>query len=64
MILDDAMRDKHKGKFKEFLNTTSFIDDMDLFITTDHAIEEMAMAIRDAGSFPVVISMMRKEIKN
>jgi len=64
MILDDALRDNHKGKFKEFLKTTSFINDNDLFIVTDHAIEEMATSIRGAGSTLVVISMMRKEIKN
>jgi len=64
MLLDDATRDNHKGKFKEFLKTTSFRDNNDLFIVTDHAIEEMATALRGGGSLLAVISMMRKEIKN
>ena len=64
LLLDDAIRDNHKGKFKEFLKTTSFRDDNDLFIVTDHTIEAMATSIRGAGSFFLVIDMMRKEIKN
>jgi len=64
MLLDDAMRDNHKGKFKEFLKTTSFEYDADLFIATDHAIEEMVTVVRNRRSLQVVMSMIQKEIKN
>jgi len=65
MLLDDATRDNHKGKFKEFLKTTNFRDNKDLFLVSDHAIEEMATVLRGGGeSLLVVTKLMREEMKN
>ena len=64
MLLDDVTREDHKGKFKDFLKTTKFRDDQDLFLVSDHAIEEIATGLKDSGSLQVVTKLMRGEMKN
>ena len=64
ILLDDTTREDHKGKFKDFLKTTNFRDDQDLFLVSDRAIEEMATGLKDSGSLQVVTNLMREATKN
>ena len=64
ILLDDTTRDNHKGKFKDFLKTTKFRDDQDLFLMTDRTIEQMATLLKDEGSLLVVDNLMKEEIES
>ena len=64
ILLDDITRDDHKGKFKDFLKTTKFSDNQDLFLITDRIIEGMATHLKDEGSLEVVENLMKEEMKN
>jgi len=64
ILLNDTIRDNHRGKFKDFLKTRKFRDDDDLFLTTDRMIEGMAMYLKNEGSFLAVTNLMKEEIES
>ena len=63
LLLDEIIRKEHKTKFIRCLNQLKNVEDHDLYIATDRAIEDMAMYMWEEGSLLAVQKQMKEYTK-